>query len=161
MNETSQPRPANLSSADVSREVYATHSCHDVVSGDEAEPSAIERFGAVIAEHEELPRRHDERSPVVAGRGVMRGIETRLACQVGALPPKLVRHGIRRIRVLSVSLTQRPLVDEDQSALHGQRIAWQSDEALDELLGGIGREFVNDEVAAVRRRRFPDNVYSA
>src|SRR5436853_6448692 len=135
MNETSQPRPANLSSADVSREVYATHSCHDVVSGDEAEPSAIERFGAVIAEHEELPRRHDERSPVVAGRGVMRGIETRLACQVGAMPPKLVRHEIRRISVLSVSLTKPPLDDEDQSALHSPTIARQYHDALDELMG--------------------------
>ena len=125
----------------------------DRVSRDEPPVAGILGVRAVVAHHEEVVRRHDERSPVVAGRQVPRA--ARPPGQEAALPLEFRARRIREAgRRLYVRFLERKSVHEQLRPPHAEGISGHPDDPFHvirpgRLLGGV-RRLEHDHIAPGR-----------
>src|SRR5690348_2882571 len=147
-----EARPANVT-AGIPREVHAPHAPEHLMSSQESKVSAVEGHVTMIAEHEELTFRDEERPPIIARCDIVCGVAARIAHEVRPLPAKFVRGWIQAVRRERIGLMQRVAVYPDHTILHRDRVAGQADHALHEGFRWVVGELMQDDLAASNESR--------
>src|SRR5215471_4830583 len=158
VNERSEPAPPNvrqprkrvvrppvITEIDQQRPPFHRGSIH------EAPIPGVRGIVAVVAQHEVLPHRYDQRAPLVSLRMIAAAILLRARQVELTLPLEVgTRHVAAGIDALHVRLAEPMIVDEDMPAPHGDRVPGRADHALHVVLAGIARKREHDHIAARR-----------